>query len=160
MTSLMIVMSNGSSFMGRYLSFLYIPMANSIGLNTTWNFFSPDPAHTMFLKYVVYFQDEYGNQKQDPIVSYYPENIKEHNFRMDQRRLSYVMRFLAIEPARLEKYFVPWVCRQYPGATHVQTEIEIFRIPPLDVVTTLKSENYYDLVHQEQMNSSMYVCVQ
>ena len=160
MTSLTIVMSNGSSFLGHYLSFLYAPVANCIGLNTTWNFFSPDPAHTMYLKYIVYYQDEYGNQKQEPLVKYFPDNIKEHNFRMDQRRLSYVMRFMAIDQLRIQKYFIPWVCKQFPGATHVQTEIELYRIPSLDVVTTLKSENYYDLVHQEEVNPSMYACVQ
>jgi hypothetical protein len=159
LVSMMIVLGNGSSFLGRYLGEFYTPVANSIGLNTTWNFFSPDPAHTMYLKYRVLFQDEYGNETQDAIEKYFPEDSLENNFWPHRRRLSYVMRFLAMDSARLEKFLVPWICNEHPKATSVQTEMIFFRIPALDVVSTLSSENYDELLKQEEMNQASFACV-
>lgn len=158
LVSMMIVLGNGSSFLGRSLGFLYTPVANSMGLNTTWNFFSPDPAHTMYLRYHILFQDDYGNEKKESIEKYFPEDALENNFSLHHRRLSYVMRFLAANPSRIEKFLVPWICRQNQEATHIQTEMLLYQIPALDVVTTLKSENYEDLVHQEQINQMVYAC--
>ncbi len=159
LVSMMIVMGNGSSFLGRYLSTMYLPVANSIGLNTTWNFFSPDPAHTMYLKYRILFQDDYGNEKKETIEKYFPDDATENNFWLQHRRLTYIMRFLVADSTRLEKFLVPWVCKNNPEATHIQTEIVLYRIPALDVVTTLKSENYDDLLNQEQINQMTYACV-
>jgi hypothetical protein len=160
LVSMMIILGNGSSFMGRHLSRIYLPVANSIGLNTTWNFFSPDPAHTMYLKYRVLFLDEYNNDKKEPIESYFPENALENNFWLHHRRLGYVMRFLSADQSRIEKFLIPWVCKKNPEATHVQTELLLYRIPALDVVTTLKTENYEELLTQEQLNQMTYACVQ
>ena len=157
--SMMIILGNGSSFLGRYLGFIYTPVANSIGLNTTWNFFSPDPAHTMYLHYRVLFQDEYGNEKQETIEKYFPEDALDNNFWLPHRRLSYVMRFFAADSNRIEKFLVPWLCKKNPESTHIQTEMLLYRIPPLDVVNTLKSENYEDLVQQEEINKTTYACV-
>lgn len=159
MVSMMIVLGNGSSFLGRHLSSIYLPVANSIGLNTTWNFFSPDPAHTMYMHYRVIFQDEYGNNKKEPLEKYFPENALENNFWLQHRRFSYVMRFLAADPLRIEKFLVPKICKENDDATHIQTEIMLYRIPALDVVNTLKSENYNDFLNQELINQMTYACV-
>lgn len=159
LVSMMIILGNGSSFIGRHLGFLYTPVANSIGLNTTWNFFSPDPAHTMYLRYRILFQDEYGNDKNEAIEKYFPEDALENNFWMHHRRLSYVMRFLSADANRIEKFLVPWLCKKNPQATNIQTELLLYKIPPLDVVSTLKTENYDDLVQQEEINQMTYACV-
>jgi hypothetical protein len=158
LVSMMIVLGNGSSFMGRSLASLYLPVANSIGLNTTWNFFSPDPAHTMYLRYRVLFQDEFGNDKQESFEKYFPENAQDNNFWLQHRRLSYVMRFLAADQYRIEKFLVPWICKQHPKASHIQTELVLYRIPALDVVSTLKSENYDDFLNAEQINPMTFQC--
>ena len=160
LVSMMIILGNGSSFMGRHLGFLYTPVANSIGLNTTWNFFSPDPAHTMYLRYRILFQDEYGNEKKETIEKYFPEDALENNFWMHHRRLSYVMRFLSADTHRIQNFLVPWLCRKNPDASNIQTEMLLYKIPPLDVVTTLKSENYDDLIRPEEINQMTYSCVQ
>jgi hypothetical protein len=159
LTSMMIVMSNGSSFLGRYLSFFYIPVANSIGLNTTWNFFSPDPAHTMYLKYVIHFENEYGDPINDSIEKFFPDESQNSDFRMHVRRMSYVMRFLSMDQNRLREFFVPWVCRQYPDATRIQTMTLFYRIPTLDLVSTLSDSDYMDLVKEEQFNENIFSCV-
>jgi hypothetical protein len=159
LVSMMIVLGNGSSFLGRKLGFIYTPVANSIGLNTTWNFFSPDPAHTMYLKYRILFKDEYGNEKKEAIEKFFPADAEDNNFWPNHRRLTYVMRFLAIDSNRIQNFLVPWICKQNPEATDIQTEMLLYRIPALDVVSTLKQENYNEMLNQEQINQMTYACV-
>lgn len=144
--------------MGRFLSAYYTPIANSIGLNTTWNFFSPDPAHTMFFKYYVHFEDEYGNPTKEPLDLMYPAEGEKIDFRIHKRRQSYIMRYLVIDPEKMQQFFIPWICKQHPGATKIQTELVINRIPNLDKVITLPSSNYYDLVTTEEMGQNVYSC--
>lgn len=157
--SMMIVLGNGSSFLGRSLGHFFTPIANLVGLNTTWNFFSPDPAHTMYLRYVVHFEDEYGNPKQESFVSLFPPEETNGDLRVHVRRMAYAMRFFSASTERLQKYFVPWVCKQHSGATRVQTEILFNRIPSLEVAATLSDTNYQDLVKQEEINQNVFNCL-
>lgn len=159
---MMIIMGNGSSFLGRYLEYFYTPVANTIGLNTTWNFFSPDPAHTMYIKYNVFFEDAYGKTLQEPIEAYYPESKDQGNdFRLDQKRASYVMRFLVFEPSRIQKFFVPWMCRRHPSSSKIQVEVILNRIPTLDQVMAVVNhslKSYDSLVSDEEISRYSYEC--
>lgn len=156
--SMMIVLGNGSSFLGRSLAQYFTPVANLIGLNTTWNFFSPDPAHIMYLRYTVHFEDEYGNPKQEAVQKLFPPEETNSDFRVHVRRLSYAMRFFAASSSRIGEFLVPWLCNQYPGATRVQTEILYNRIPTLEVAATLSSSNLEDLINQEEINQNVFPC--
>lgn len=155
---MMIVMGNGSSFLGRYLGQYYFPVANTTGVNTTWNFFSPDPAHIMYVHYIVHFEDDYGNPTKDPKEYFYPEQKDGSNFAMNVRRHNYMMRFMVIDPIRVAQFFVPWVCKQNPGSTKVQFALILHRIPSLDKVITLKDTPYSDLLTTEELNQNVYSC--
>ena len=155
----MVVLGNGSSFLGRSLGNYYTPVANLVGLNTTWNFFSPDPAHTMYLRYIVHFEDEYGNPVKESIENLFPAEETNGDFRVHVRRMSYAMRFFSASPERLEKYLVPWLCKKNPGANRIQTEILYSRIPTLEVASTLSDTNYQDLVKQEEINQNVFKCL-
>jgi len=155
---MMIVMGNGSSFLGRYLGQYYFHVANVVGVNTTWNFFSPDPAHIMYFRYIVHFEDDYGNPTQESRELFYPEQKEGSNFAMNIRRQNYMMRFMALDPMRVGHYFIPWICQQYPGATRVQFSLIINHIPPLDKVITLKDTPFVDLLTNEEVNQNVYNC--
>lgn len=159
---MMIVMGNGSSFLGRYLERFFTPVANTIGLNTTWNFFSPDPAHTMYLKYDIFFEDAYGNSLKDVIEGYYPPSKDlGGDFRLDLKRDSYVMRFVIVDPARIPTFFIPWLCKKNPGASKVQVEIILNRIPSLDQVMAVVHPNlkkYENLSEAEEISRFSFEC--
>ncbi|MCX7977885.1 MAG: hypothetical protein N2578_02655, partial [Bdellovibrionaceae bacterium] len=42
------VIPNQSNFLNRYFEKAIVPYASQLGMNASWNFFSPDPAHTMY----------------------------------------------------------------------------------------------------------------
>ena len=82
-------MGNGASFLGRYMSEYYIPIANTIGLNTTWNFFSPDPANTMYININFTLAD--GTEIHEILPAQNADG--EFDFSLQKRRLSYVVQF-------------------------------------------------------------------
>lgn len=54
----MVVMPNVGAYFGRVTQVFVTPYANTVGLNAGWNFFSPEPAQPMTLKYTVHFPDK------------------------------------------------------------------------------------------------------
>jgi len=155
---MMIVMGNGSSFLGRYLGQYYFAVANTVGVNTTWNFFSPDPAHIMYIHYIIHFDDDYGNPTKESKEYFYPEQKDGSDFAINVRRHNYMMRFIAIDNNRVNSFFVPWVCKQNPGATTVQFGLVLTRIPSLDKVITLQGTPYSDLLVTEELNPNVFNC--
>lgn len=155
----MLVMPNVSAYFGRTTASVITPYANTIGLNASWNFFSPDPAHTMYIRYTINFLDQMGEQLKEPIEGYFPEE-KNQGIRSDfRKRELYAMRFMAIDPKRLRILYGPWLCRKYPGATSVQMEHIVETVPPLDQVVTLKEEEVRDLSKEIQYSSASYSCL-
>ncbi len=155
---MMVVMGNGSSFLGRYTASFYTPVANMIGVNTTWNFFSPDPANIMYFKYTIHFEDEYGNPIQEPIEQFYPTHKDGSEFAHHVRRHNYMMRFIAIDSERIKLYFIPWICKKNPQATKIQFEFIMNAIPSLDKVITLKDTPYEDLITSQIVNQGIFPC--
>ena len=102
--------------------------------------------------------DEYGNSTQDSKEYFYPEQKDGSDFSMNVRRHNYMMRFIAIDPNRVNQFFVPWVCKQNPGATKVQFGLILTRIPSLDKVITLKGTPYDDLLVTEELNPNVFNC--
>lgn len=160
--AMMVTLGNGSSFLGRYFEHFFNPVANTIGLNTTWNFFSPDPAHIMYIKYFVFFEDEFGQTLKEPIEGFYPEKKDQtEDFKLNKKRDSYAMRFMAVDAGRLESFFAPWLCRKHPGASKIQAELIVQRIPSLDQVISVVNKDintYENLVVQEEISRNVFAC--
>jgi hypothetical protein len=152
--SMMIVMGNGASFLGRYLSSYYTPIANTIGLNTTWNFFSPDPANTMYINISYTLVD--GTEIHEILPA--QNEAGEFDFSLQKRRLSYVVRFLIIDPQKIEQFLAPWLCKQKQNVQSVYIETVIEKIPPIDKVITLKDTIYNDLIERQTFNTLNYNC--
>ena len=57
----MVVVSNPGSILSRSLPHFMISYASTLGLNTTWRFFSPNPAGERYIEYEVHFNNEEFN---------------------------------------------------------------------------------------------------
>ncbi len=155
----MMVMPNIASFLGQAASSFVTPYANTIGLNASWNFFSPDPAHTMYIHYTAYFQDSDGNEVKEPVEGYFPEEKNKGIKQATKKRDLYAMRFMVIEPKRLRILMGPWLCKQYPGATSIDMEHVVETVPPLAQAVTLKHETVKDLSQEVQYVRETHSCV-
>jgi len=68
----MLVMPNLGAYFGRSTSRFITPYGNTVGLNASWNFFSPDPAHTMYIRYRINYLDNEGFPTKDSLEGFFP----------------------------------------------------------------------------------------
>ncbi|MNK08116.1 hypothetical protein D3C87_260440 [compost metagenome] len=154
------VMPNLGSYLGRSALPFVSPYASALGFNASWNFFSPDPAHTMYIRYMVRYDDVNNMQDSDkePVQGYFPREKNKGIADMTRQRELYIMRFMIIAPKRLQYLMGPWLCRQYPGATSLELEHVIETVAPLDEAVTFRDENIRDLSRELQVIRTDYSC--
>lgn len=161
-TTLYIVMiliyPNGTSYLGRTIGNYLAPIANSIGVNTTWNFFSPDPANTMYFAYNIYFEDEQGNEVKEPLSGYLPSEKNQIVTDASRRRMLYAMRFLMLDDNRLNVLMAPWLCKENPGASRVRIHSVVEKLPNLDEVVLRSDTSVESLKHEVDSRSVSFDC--
>lgn len=134
---------NASSLLSRKLDYLLLPYANSLNMNTPWQFFSPWPGPKMYIEYVTFTEKdtvddpEKGFEVLESEKSYFPPKNQTDPDWDNWRRRLYATRFVSMDPERLEKTFVSWVCRQNPKATGVLLEIFLYPVANIE-----KAKNY------------------
>lgn len=149
---------NSGSFPGRRLSDFYVPYANALNLNSSWNFFSPDPAHIMYFRYTVYFRNDMMEDLQEPVEGYFPPSKEIGPYEISLRRESYAMRFMILDPRRVEQLLGPWLCRQFPEASNIKLEHIIDAIPPMDQVYFNSKRRYQDLAEKVESINRDFDC--
>lgn len=154
------LMPNGSSYPARAMEKVLQPYAAVLGLKTSWNFFSPDPAHTMYLKMTLYWQDDDGDFTREPEEVYFPEARGGRVMDVVKRRELYAMRYLMLDPRRFEALLGPWICRQHAGLSHVQIEHIQEPIPDLERAALFSREKLADLTDVRTVGRVEYSCSQ
>lgn len=119
-----------------------------MGLNTTWNFFSPDPANTMYFHYHVYFENEQGEETKEPAEGYIPEEKNTIVTDGSRRRMLYAIRFLMLDEKRIPLLLVPWLCQKYAGASRIRLNWVVEKIPSLDEAVLQRSTGH-ELTRQQ-----------
>lgn len=128
------VLANGGSFLGRKLGPWISPYGNLFGVNVVWNFFAPDPAHTMYIHYVVHFLDSEEGTQLDPVEGFIPPEKEKIVVNTSKRRFLYAMRSLIFDEKRMKVFLGPFLCRQHPGADSIVIKNILEPIPSLDLV--------------------------
>ncbi|WP_413581557.1 hypothetical protein [Bdellovibrio sp. HCB288] len=155
----LMVMPNVSSYFGRVASKYVGPYANLVGLNAGWNFFSPDPAHPMYLKVSVNYPANEDGSYRDPLFTTYPPPDEENKVAgLTRKREWAVMRFMVIDPRRLRQIFGPWLCRQYPGAESIDMEHVVETLPLLDEAAFNKDVNLLDMSQERRYAKAAVRC--
>lgn len=134
------VMPLGPSYVARALEPWIVPYASTLGMNASWNFFSPDPAHTMYLKFTVFYPDTDEGESPEPQEIYMPDAKGQGVWDLGKKRALYAMRYMIIYPNRLEAVLGPYLCRRHSGAEAVKIEHIIDPIPVLDLVARDRRE--------------------
>jgi hypothetical protein len=156
----MVIMPNGVSYPGRLLGAVIYPYAAVIGLNVSWNFFSPDPAHTMYLKFTLFEEDELGQPQADPRTISMPEERDRGVWDLGRRRDLYAMRYFMLDPRRLEAVVGPWLCRHYAPVSVIRIEHIVDSIPSLDEAVLFRGQDLQDLSRPLGTTAQEYHCAQ
>jgi hypothetical protein len=152
------VLPNGGGFLGRYIQSYLLPYANAIGVNTTWNFYSPDPANTMYFSYTAHYESPTGEELKPSVEEFLPPEQSEIVTDSSKRRLLYAMRYLALNPGSLKVIMAPWICREHEGATRVSIHHVIERIPNLDTVLKKSHESVSGLREKADSENVEFSC--
>ena len=120
-----LVMPSVQSIIVKEKGWIFRPYLNQLGLNTTWNLFSPDPATAMFMKVKLVQRDE-SKEAIDLLLPTFGDEI---NWNPTLRRELYMMRYVLLDEDKAHNFLIPWYCRNYPGTKEVYVEGVGTRIP-------------------------------
>ncbi len=123
-----LIMPSIQSIVVKEKGWIFRPYLNQIGLNTTWNLFSPDPATAMFMKIKLVFRDE-AREAVDLTIPDFADAI---NWNPTKRRALYMMRYAILDEQKVYQFLVPWLCRNHPGTKEIYIEGIGTRIPGID----------------------------
>lgn len=155
----LLVMPNIGSFWGMSAFPFIAPYANTVGLNGSWSFFSPDPpTHTLYLRYFVSFLNERGEESQDSIEGYFPEEKGQRITSPFRQREFYVMHFMSRQPKYLRILMGPWLCRKHPGASIVDMTYVAETVPYLDQATASKGKDLSEMSEESKVLQESYSC--
>ncbi len=111
--AVILVMPNPGSLLGRKYSRYLADYANTLGINTTWQFFSPGPAPVFYLEYDV----ESADLDAESPSFQFPQKRRASFYDDLYNRTLYSMRFFVLAPPEtFERFFVRWLCRKHPEA--------------------------------------------
>jgi hypothetical protein len=156
----MVLMPNTMSYPGRTLAAVVRPYAAVLGLNAFWNFFSPDPAHTMYLKFTLYNEDSEGNSLTPEREMFLPSQKDGGILDLGKRRELYAMRFMLLDPSRVDAILGPWLCRHYGPVTEIRIEHVVNSVPTLDEAVLFGNREVKDMSHEFGFGSKKFYCSQ
>ena len=163
-----LILPNPHSIVGNRLAGFFTPYANTLGLNTTWKFFAPNPTPNIFYEYEVIswdwfygggdfegegeFEDEGGFEDEVELDFEFgkshrwpPDPALERRFLADNyNRLVYHSRFVNVSEERMGRFFIPWLCRKHPYAVGISVITVTELVPSIDR-SRLDRGNFEDL---------------
>lgn len=159
LTVLILPMGNGLVIreLGRY----FIPYANVLGFNTSWQFFSPGPSPIFYLEYTYSYPPPAGNDDafDESEAKLLPEKRTHFGVSDFYSRRLYSMRFLSLDANRLEKYMAPWLCRRDPRAESVTIRQVIAQIQSVERHRSdLGVERFADMAEAVNGQRSTFAC--
>jgi hypothetical protein len=119
------IMPSVQSIIVKERGWIWRSYLNQLGLNTTWNLFSPDPATAMFMRVKLVQSDPEKNEIDLTI----PDFADAINWNPIKRRALYLMRFTMMDPDKVYRFLIPWYCQHYPGTREIYIEGVGTRIP-------------------------------
>lgn len=122
----------GSSLAGRKLYRYFATYANTLGFNTTWQFFSPGPSPMFYIEYEPDFGTDEDWTEESPAPFTYPPKREGFSWSDGWNRRLFGMRFLALHPHLMPRFFIPFLCREHPGAKAIDVRSTIDQIEDLE----------------------------
>lgn len=123
-----LIIPNEQSYFAHAYRALWFPYANTIGLNSFWQFFSPDPGPGMFIRY------ELKKDGERLTKDYFPKHDPSYFERLNYIRIVTSTRSIAKNPEALRRIFSRKLCALRPEATSVEIELLSLKIPSLEEV--------------------------
>ena len=158
------ILPNNTSILCRKLAFLVTPYANAVGLNTSWQFFSPEPSPTI---HFVYDADTTESEEVPPKNSFW----KERGFVTGQwppdrpagmwtdgiRRLVYHSRFTTMSRERAGRFLGAVLCRFYPGTPLISVRMVVSEIPSIER-SAIDDQSFSQMAAERDLETFEFSC--
>jgi hypothetical protein len=105
------------------------PYGNQFGFNTTWRFFSPNPA-VKVLEYDVFTRDINGELQGETFR--FPQNLEQEDSRENFNRKMNFSMYMMSRNELLEKVLGPRLCQMHPGAESVSISMRGHEQPTIE----------------------------
>lgn len=150
------LLPNSASIIGRKLGNVLTPYANPLIFNRTWQFFSPGPMPRFDLEYEVITPESELDLMREPQV--YPP--KPAGFTLGDYYIRSLagMRFLGVKDASFESFFIPYLCRQYPGAVALDVRSVMEEVPQMESIGSEETMGFADLAERKDLPRRRYEC--
>ena len=122
----------------------FAPYASTLALNTSWNFYAPNPIYYHYWTYeVIDSKSKVGDFR------WPPKREESKLIYLNHNRLIYHSRFFIIAgPRNVKRYFIPYLCRLHPLATEITLKVIFENRPHFKNAKTFKP-TFFSAENQE-----------
>ncbi len=118
----------------------FSPYLSQLGMNTTWNLFSPDPAQALYGQ-VQLIHPKYETGEKTLL---FPSTAHGKMLNPLAQRGLYFFRYMMLDPRRVEDLLVPWFCQSEEQPIEVWIQVHRLWVPSLkDIV--LHNEDFHSV---------------
>lgn len=111
----MMVLPNAGSILERRYGFLFYPYANTILLNTSWQFFSPNPSSSRYLQYELVIDSAEADYK----TYFWPPESSDGLFFENYNRRVYHSLLTTFTPDLTQRFLIDYLCRKHAQAQSI-----------------------------------------
>ena len=146
---------NPYSVLARSLQPIFNSYGNLFGLNTTWQFFSPNPGQLRYIEYDVIVETEsnidISHHKWPPQDGsiYFKENLS--------RRFYHAVRTI-MSPQSQEELLVPFLCRKHKNATSIAIKAVQKFVPTLERAKVENADSFSQLLKEIEVTAAEFGC--
>lgn len=125
-----LLLPNSSSILTKKYADFFLAYANTIGLNTTWQFFSPGPGPSFYLEYQAEMAD--ANGEVDEKLYRYPPIRRFPTLNDSFMRRLNNLKFFSSNDDLFASRVIPYLCGKLPGAVAMHVRKVVEKIPDLE----------------------------
>ena len=118
---MVVVIPNGDSYFVYTWGKMIYPYVSTLGIGSSWQFFSPDPAPA------VYYEIRALQAGEEIASTIYPNESEQPWFRPNVSRRNSVKNIFMRYPKYTTEVLVPYFCRQYPQADLISIRKKMLR---------------------------------
>ena len=139
----MLIVANPHSIPARRAPHFMLHYASTLGLNTPWRFFSPNPPiGERYLEYEVHKEgafSEDGFDEEAFSYHYWPPKPSSLLFQANINRAFTHSIATTSSEERLRDFFIPWLCRKHPEAYSISIQAKTKRLPSIEIAQIKKT---------------------
>lgn len=144
------VLPNPDSILYREWQSVFARYGSTLGINTTWRFFSPNP-NLSTVEYEVIGMDH------EPEVHRYPPSVAAVGSREAYNRLMNYAIYMAAGSRYLEDFLHPTLCKMHPGAAALSYYVISNRFPTIESAQ-LRASSREDLSVKTRSRAGEFSC--